>query len=57
MSLDQEGRSVRLQTHGDVESLSQMIQARPHALRDVDIVDLDLEDLFLKYMKEESNGR
>ena len=57
MSLEQEGRSVRLLTHGDVEALSQTIQARPHALRDVDIVDLDLEDLFLTYMKEESNGR
>jgi ABC-2 type transport system ATP-binding protein len=57
MSLEQEGRSVRLLTHGDVGALSQTIQARPHALRDVDIVDLDLEDLFLTYMKEESNGR
>ncbi|WP_236600750.1 ABC transporter ATP-binding protein [Ktedonobacter sp. SOSP1-85] len=57
MSLEQEGRSVRLLTHGNVESLSQTIQARPHALRDVDIVDLDLEDLFLTYMKEERNGR
>lgn len=57
MSLEQEGRSVRLLTHGDVEALSQTIQARPHALRDVDIVDLNLEDLFLTYMKEESNAR
>ena len=57
MSLEQEGRSVRLLTHGDVGALSQTIQARPHVLRDVDIVDLDLEDLFLTYMKEESNGR
>ncbi|HXR66208.1 MAG TPA: ABC transporter ATP-binding protein [Ktedonobacteraceae bacterium] len=57
MSLEQEGRSVRLLTHGDVGSLSQTIQARPYALRDVDIVNLDLEDLFLAYMKEESNGR
>jgi ABC-2 type transport system ATP-binding protein len=57
MSLEQEGRSVRLLTHGDVGALSQTIQARPYALRDVDIVDLDLEDLFLTYMKEESNGR
>ncbi len=56
MTLEQEGRSVRLLSHGDVEALSQTIQARPYALRDVDIVDLDLEDLFLKYMKEESNG-
>jgi ABC-2 type transport system ATP-binding protein len=57
MSLAQEGRSVRLLTHGDVEALSQTIQARPYALRDVDTVDLNLEDLFLEYMKGESNGR
>ena len=57
MSLEQEGRSVRLLTYGDVEALSQTLQARPHALRNVDIVDLNLEDLFLTYMKEESNGR
>lgn len=57
MSLEQEGRSVRLLTHGDVGTLSQTIQERPHALRDVDIVDLDLEDLFLTYMKEERDDR
>lgn len=56
MSLAQEGRSVRLLTQGDVESLTQTIQARPYALRDVDTVDLNLEDLFLEYMKEGSNG-
>jgi ABC-2 type transport system ATP-binding protein len=57
MSLEQEGRSVRVLTHGDVEALAQTIRARPHALRDVDIVDLGLEDLFLAYMKEEHNDR
>ncbi len=57
MSLAQEGRSVRLLTRGDVQALSKAIQARPYALRDVDTVDLDLEDLFLEYMKGENNGR
>ena len=57
MGLEQEGRSVRVLTNGDVVALSQTIQARPHALCDVDIVDLDLEDLFLIYMKEERNDR
>ncbi|MEO7001649.1 MAG: ABC transporter ATP-binding protein [Ktedonobacterales bacterium] len=57
MSVAQEGRSVRLLTHGDVEALSQTIQARPYALRGVEIVDLDLEDLFLEYMKGGDNGR
>jgi ABC-2 type transport system ATP-binding protein len=57
MSLSQEGRSVRLLTRGDVQSLSQMIQSRPYALRDVDTVDLNLEDLFLEYMKGDEDGR
>ncbi|HEY7346909.1 MAG TPA: ABC transporter ATP-binding protein [Ktedonobacterales bacterium] len=57
MSLAQEGRSVRLLTQGDVEALAQTIQERPSAPRDVDIVDLNLEDLFLEYMKEGTDGR
>jgi hypothetical protein len=51
MSLAQEGRSVRLLTRGDVQALGQTIQARPYAPHNVDIVDLDLEDLFLEYVK------
>lgn len=57
MNLAQEGRSVRLLTRGNAESLVETIQARPHALRDVETVDLNLEDLFLEYMKEDGNGR
>ncbi|HEY7355335.1 MAG TPA: ABC transporter ATP-binding protein [Ktedonobacterales bacterium] len=57
MNLAQEGRSVRLLTHGEWQALAQTIQARPYALRDVDTVDLNLEDLFLEYMKEDGNGR
>ncbi len=56
-NLAQEGRSVRLLAHGDVQALTQTIQARPYALRDVEVVDLNLEDLFLTYMKEGSDGR
>ena len=57
MSLAQEGRSVRLVAHGDVDALTQTIQARPYALRGVETVDLNLEDLFLEYMKEKNDGR
>lgn len=57
MSLAQEGRSVRLIVHGDIDTLMQTFQARPYELRDVETVDLNLEDLFLEYMKEENNGR
>ncbi len=55
--VDQEGRSVRITVHGDVNTLSNIVQARPYALRDVEIVDLNLEDIFLEYMKEGNNGR
>jgi len=57
MSLAQEGRSVRLVTRGDVESLTQALRAHPYALREVEVVDLNLEDLFLEYMKESRHGR
>jgi ABC-2 type transport system ATP-binding protein len=57
MSAAQEGRNVRLLARGDVEALAQTLQARPLALRDVETVDLNLEDLFLGYMKEGSDGR
>ncbi len=56
MGVTQEGRSVRLLTHGDVRALAQTLQARPYALRNVEIVDLGLEDLYLEYMKGESSG-
>lgn len=55
MSLAQEGRSVRLVAQGDLDTLVQNIQARPHALRDIETVDLNLEDLFLEYMKERND--
>ena len=35
----------------------QTLQAQPYALRDVETVDLNLEDLFMEYMKESNNGR
>jgi ABC-2 type transport system ATP-binding protein len=57
LSLAQEGRSVRLLTRGDIGALAQTIRARPLALRDVETVDLDLEDLFLEYMKGDGDGR
>jgi ABC-2 type transport system ATP-binding protein len=57
MSLTQEGRSVRLLTHGNVQALAETIQARPLALRAIETVDLNLEDLFLEYMKGDGNGR
>ena len=53
--VEQEGRSVRIMVRQDVEGLASRIQDGSRDLRDVDIVDLNLEDLFLEYMKEEGN--
>jgi hypothetical protein len=57
VSLAQEGRSVRLVTHGDVEGLTQALRVHASAPREVEVVDLTLEDLFLEYVKEESHDR
>lgn len=56
MNLAQEGRSVRLLTHGNVDMLEQSLKTRPYALREVETVDLNLEDLFLESMKEVDHG-
>lgn len=56
-SLAQEGRSVRLVAQGNFDTLTQTIQTRPYELRDIETVDLNLEDLFLEYMKERTDGR
>jgi ABC-2 type transport system ATP-binding protein len=56
MNLAQEGRSVRLLTHGNVDTLEQSLKTRPYALREVETVDLNLEDLFLESMKEVDHG-
>lgn len=53
--VEQEGRSVRIMVRQDVEGLARRIESGNRALRDVDIVDLNLEDLFLEYMKENGN--
>jgi ABC-2 type transport system ATP-binding protein len=57
MNLAQEGRSVRLLTQGSVDMLEQSLKTRPYALREVETVDLNLEDLFLESMKEVDHGR
>ena len=56
MNLTQEGRSVRLLTHDGVDILEQALKNRPYALREVETVDLNLEDLFLQSMKEVDHG-
>jgi ABC-2 type transport system ATP-binding protein len=55
--VEQEGRSVRIMVREGVEELAQKIRQSVPAPRDLDIVDLNLEDLFLEYMKENENGR
>ncbi len=57
MNLAQEGRSVRLLTHDGVVELEQSLKTRPYGLREIETVDLNLEDLFLESMKEVDHGR
>ena len=52
--LEQEGRTVRLRIEGDVDEIIRTIQARPYALRDLEVVPVRLEELLLEYMKGES---
>ncbi len=52
--LEQEGRHVRLRVEGAVHTLIQTIEARPYALRDVEVVTVSLEDILLEYMRGEA---
>ena len=54
--IEQEGRSVRAMVDGDADALARSIQASELNLRDIDVVGLNLEDLFLEYMKEDDRG-
>jgi len=54
--IEQEGRSVRAMVDGDADALARSIQASGLDLRDIDVVGLNLEDLFLEYMKEDDGG-
>jgi ABC-2 type transport system ATP-binding protein len=55
--VEQEGRSVRIVVRKDVDAVAGRVREAFPSLRDLDIVDLNLEDLFLEYMKEDGNGR
>jgi ABC-2 type transport system ATP-binding protein len=56
LNLAQEGRNVRLLTHNGVDELEQTMKNRPYAIREVETVDLSLEDLFLESMQEVNHG-
>ncbi len=49
--LEQEGRTVRLHIEGDVDEIARTIQARPYAVRDLEVVAVRLEDLLLEYIR------
>lgn len=51
--VEQEGRSVRAMVNGDADALARSIRDSGRNLRNIDIVGLNLEDLFLEYMKED----
>ena len=45
-----------LLTQGNVDILEQTLKTSPYALREVETVGLNLEDLFLESMKEVDHG-
>lgn len=49
--IEQEGRTVRLRAEGDVDALVETIQARPYALRNLEVTPVSLEDVLLEYLK------
>ena len=49
--LEQEGRVARLRVAGEADALTQTIQARPWALRDVEVVNANLDDILLEYLR------
>ncbi len=55
VSVQQEGRSVRILARGDIEAIAHTVQSRPYAPRDVSSIYLNLEDIFLEHMQEESS--
>ena len=48
--LEQEGRTLRLSVRGDVQRVIQAVRAG-NGLRDLEVIDQNLEDLFLDLMK------
>jgi ABC-2 type transport system ATP-binding protein len=54
--IEQEGRSVRAMVDGDADTLARAIRDSGLNLRDIEVVGLNLEDLFLEYMKEDEGG-
>jgi ABC-2 type transport system ATP-binding protein len=52
VNVEQEGRSVRLRVRGDADALATSVQERPYALRDVEVVNLNLEHIALAYLME-----
>jgi hypothetical protein len=50
--VEQEGRNARLIVRGDVDAVLAALGQRPYPVRDMETTPLNLEDLFLEYMKE-----
>lgn len=57
VSAEQEGRTVRLLGRGSVEELDRLIHTRPIMPRSIESVALNLDDLFMLYIKDRPDGR
>ncbi len=51
--VEREGRGVRLRVRGDAEALERSLWEGPREVRDVDVVGMGLEDIFVAYVEED----
>lgn len=56
-SVQQEGRTVRLQLRGDVTATIQAVQARPYPLCDMECRHVSLDAIIMNYLQEDSYVR
>ncbi len=50
-----EGRTLRTRIRGEIEETLASINALGYALRDIDVINQTLEDIYITYMREENN--
>lgn len=55
MRVDQEGRNVRLRINGDTAAVATRIQERPYELRDIETLNVHLEDVLIDSIRGENH--
>lgn len=52
LSVEKEGRSVRLQVRGEAEAVRKILEERPYRVLEVDCAGMGLEEIFLRYVED-----